>query len=108
MTARRLVRIGSAAVCGALVTVVAGSAAAECRTGQARCWPDLETPTPRGSAPASTTRAQVTASARPEAYPVLESQRIGAALSFVACSGATTGDVESSQLECAQRLRRRT
>jgi hypothetical protein len=34
----------------------------------------------------------------PDAYPVLDSERIGAALTFVACSGATTADVESDQL----------
>lgn len=32
------------------------------------------------------------------AYAVVDSQRIGASLQFVACSGATTADVESSQL----------
>ncbi len=34
----------------------------------------------------------------PKAYPVLDSHRIGATLSFRACSGATTGDVEDHQL----------
>lgn len=32
------------------------------------------------------------------AYAVLDAQRIGAALDFVACSGATSGDVDSGQL----------
>lgn len=34
----------------------------------------------------------------PAAYPVLDADRIGATLSFQACSGARTGDVLSSQL----------
>ena len=34
----------------------------------------------------------------PHAYPVLDAARTGAALTFVACSGATTADVTSSQL----------
>ena len=34
----------------------------------------------------------------PKAYPVLAGQRVGAALTFVACAGATTGDVESDQV----------
>jgi lysophospholipase L1-like esterase len=34
----------------------------------------------------------------PKAYPVLDSEQIGAVLSFVACSGATTADVEADQL----------
>jgi len=34
----------------------------------------------------------------PHAYPVLDAARIGAVLTFVACSGATTADVAASQL----------
>lgn len=34
----------------------------------------------------------------PDAYAVLDSQQVGASLTFVACSGATTSDVEADQV----------
>jgi lysophospholipase L1-like esterase len=97
MTARHLVRIGSIVGSATLVMVIGGSAA----TGSTPASPvmaGLGDSYASGLGAGSYYDDSGDCKRSSNAYAVLDSQRIGAALSFVACSGATTSDVEASQL----------
>jgi hypothetical protein len=97
MSARHLVRIGSVLVSGALVMVVGGAAATGASPGTP-ALAGLGDSYASGLGTGDYDGDSGDCKRSPEAYPVLDSQLIGAALTFVACSGATTSDVEANQL----------
>ncbi len=101
MTTRRTASLSTTLVAGiaagAVVLVIAGSAASGA-TAASRSLVGLGDSYASGLGTGEYDGSSGDCKRSPDAYPVLDSQRIGAAISFVACSGATTSDVDTDQL----------